>query len=118
LRHLESVLAIPELNAVQFVPTGNEAEFIRWAGVYQRIQVAGKGLQVACTINEIDQVMEALIPYGVYLVVKDVPSLDAATLLLKKLGKWPLKGIHQVSLPSSSSQDKLSKNLDQPGIDK
>lgn len=43
LKHLDALLSIPELNAIQWLPgTGNEG-FTRWIEVYQRIQEAKKG---------------------------------------------------------------------------
>ncbi len=92
LRHLEHLLEIPELDAIQFVPTIGDAAFARWSWVYRRIQEAGKGVQVTCTLAEIDQVIETLHPAGVYLVVNDVPSPEAATVLLKKLEQWGRRG--------------------------
>jgi hypothetical protein len=95
LRHLDCLLHIPELDAVQFVPTVGDAAFAKWAGVYQRIQDAGKGVQVTCEMGEIDQVMQALRPEGVYLVVNDVQSRDMADTLLRKLKRWSLNGYRQ-----------------------
>ena len=91
LRHLDCLLDISELDAVQFVPTATEAAFAKWAGVYRRIQDAGKGLQVTCEIGEIGEVMEALRPEGVYLVVNGVASREMADALLEKLQRWGLR---------------------------
>ncbi len=92
LRHLDYLLEIPELDAIQFVPTVGDAAFAKWAGVYRRIQAAGKGVQVTCDLGEIDQVIETLRPAGVYLVVNNVPSPEAAAVLLKKLEQWSRRG--------------------------
>jgi hypothetical protein len=62
LRHLDSLLAIPELNAVQWVPGAGKEVFARWVPVYQKIQAAGKGIQVNCRLEEIPQVMETCSP--------------------------------------------------------
>lgn len=88
IRHLDVLLDIPELDAVQFVPPPGNETFSRWAAVYKRIQQAGKSLQVPCEIAEIDQVMQALEPKGLYLVVSGVPSCPAAEAMLAKLGRW------------------------------
>jgi hypothetical protein len=64
LRHLDSILSIRELDAVQWVfGAGNEG-YGRWVDVYRRIQGAGKGVEVICTLEEIDRVIETLSPKG------------------------------------------------------
>jgi hypothetical protein len=88
LRHLDSILSIPELDALQFVPgTGNEG-FHKWVAVYRRAQAAGKAIQVFCTMAELDQVMETLDPQGLLLSVSHVPSREAAETMLHRLEKW------------------------------
>ena len=92
LRHLDCLLDVPGLDAIQFVPTATDAAFAKWAWVYQRIQVAGKGLQVTCQAGEVDQVIHALHPQGVYLVVSQVTSREMAEVLLRRLERWCLTG--------------------------
>ena len=88
LRHLDSILEIPELDALQWVfGAGNEG-YHKWAPVYQRAQAAGKGIQVNCTLDELDQVMETLDPRGLYLHVGGVPSREAGEWMLRTLEGW------------------------------
>ena len=90
LRHLDSLLGIPELDALQFVcGAGNEGVH-RWVEVYQQTQAAGKAVQVICDINEVDLVIETLDPHGVFLSVGNVPSREAGEALLRKLERWPV----------------------------
>jgi hypothetical protein len=88
LRHLDLLLEIPKLDAIQYVPTPSEATFAKWAGVYRRIQTAGKGVQVTCELAEIEEVIAALRPEGLYLVVNGVNDEEIAGRLLKKVGSW------------------------------
>jgi hypothetical protein len=88
LRHLDSLLAIPELDALQWVPGAGNEGFHKWVHVYQRAQAAGKGIQVVCSMHELDQVMDTLDPRGLFLSVGGVPSREAAELLLQQLAKW------------------------------
>jgi hypothetical protein len=90
IRHLELLLAIPELDAVQFVPTVSDEAVVRWAPLYRRIQAAGKGVHFTCDIAEIEDVIELLRPEGLYLLVKNAPSLEAAEAALKKFERWCL----------------------------
>ncbi len=98
LRHLDSLLAIPALNAVQWVfGAGNEG-FDRWVDVYRRIQAAGKGVEVICTFDELDAVMETLSPGGLYLSVGGVPDREAGLAMLDRLAHWSAgqswRGLH------------------------
>jgi hypothetical protein len=88
VRHLDLLLGIPELDAIQFVPTISDAAFARWAPLYRRIQQGGKGVHFTCEFDELAQVMEALSPRGLYLYVKNVPSLEAAESALLALSRW------------------------------
>jgi hypothetical protein len=88
LRHLDSLLGIKELHAVQWVfGAGNEG-FHRWVDVYRKVQAAGKGIQVNCTYDELDQIMETLDPHGLFLAMDGVPDREAALDMLARLEKW------------------------------
>lgn len=88
LRHLDSILSIRELDAVQWVFGAGNEDYARWVDVYRRIQTAGKGVEVICALQEVDQVMETLSPQGLYLSVEDVPSYEAGVDLLARLTRW------------------------------
>jgi hypothetical protein len=92
VRHLELLLDIPELDAIQFVPTPGDEAFGRWATLYRRIQQGGKGVHFTCDFSEIGEVMEALRPEGLFLQVKNAPSLEAAEWVLKSMEEWSLRG--------------------------
>lgn len=88
LRHLDSILTIPELDALQWVPGAGNLGFHRWVEVYQHAQSAGKGIQVTCTMDEIETVMQTLDPHGVFLSVSGVPSREAGEAMLARLERW------------------------------
>ena len=97
LRHLDSLLAIPELHAIQWVfGAGNEG-FHRWVDVYRKVQSAGKGVQINCSYPELDMIMETLDPHGVYLAMDGVPDREAALDMLRKLEKWAAGRVYPVS---------------------
>ncbi|MBQ9408227.1 MAG: hypothetical protein IJU28_02380 [Clostridia bacterium] len=89
LRHLDSLLEIKELSAVQWVcGYGNEG-FARWAPVYQKIQRAGKGIQLMCHVRELSQVFEALRPEGVWFSSIDgINDRESADYAVKRIEKW------------------------------
>lgn len=96
LRHLDSLLAIPELDAVQWVPGAGNEGFGRWIPVYRKVQAAGKAVQVLCDYAEIDLIIQTLDPHGVFLTVSNVPSREAALDMLKRLERWPAGRVHPV----------------------
>jgi len=88
LRHLDTILAIDELDALQFVPGAGNEDYARWVDVYRCAQAAGKAIEVFCAFSELEDVMETLDPHGVYLYVNGVPSVEAAQAMLHRLERW------------------------------
>ena len=88
LRHLDSLLAIKELDAVQWVPgvgNGGPADHI---GVYRKIQAAGKGIQVLdASPADVGTLVDNLSPEGVWLRVL-VENRDEADWVMKKVCTW------------------------------
>ncbi|MBE0697802.1 MAG: hypothetical protein IH586_12845 [Anaerolineaceae bacterium] len=88
LRHLDLILAIPELDALQWVfGAGNEG-YDRWVWVYQKAQAAGKSIHVICSLDEVERVMQTLSPRGLFLDVSGVPNYEAGEELLRRLERW------------------------------
>jgi hypothetical protein len=89
IRHLDSLLDIPELDAIQWVfGTGNEG-FARWRGLYQKIQAAKKGIWLSCTPSELTDVFESLKPEGVcFGDISGVRTPDEAEAVAKRIIKW------------------------------
>lgn len=88
LRHLDSLLSIRELHAIQWVfGAGNEG-FHRWVDVYRKIQSAGKGIQVICDVSELDQIMQTLSPRGMFLSMDGVVDRDMGLEVIRRLEEW------------------------------
>ncbi len=88
LRHLDTILEIPELDAVQWVPGAGREVFSRWVQVYQKIQAAGKGIIVYCEVGDLELVMRTLNPRGLALAISGVPDLETGENIISRLGKW------------------------------
>ena len=61
LAHLDSLLAIPDLDVVQWVPGDGQADCGHWPEVYKKIAAAGKKIQVHGEVREfeaLDSVIE------------------------------------------------------------
>ncbi len=88
LKHLDSLLDIKELNAIQWVFGAGNGGPTDWFDVYKKCQAAGKGLQITgLSIPELDAVIEELNPEGLWLQV-NIGSAEDAELVLKKVSAW------------------------------
>ena len=88
LRHLDSLLSIPELNVIQWTFGAGNEPASRWMDVYQKCQAAGKGLQIPLGVNELDYFMENLKPNGLWLNLFGIENREHGEAVLKKLGTW------------------------------
>jgi hypothetical protein len=91
LRHLDTLLDIDKLDAIQYVFGDGAKPASRWLDVYQRIQRAGKNMYIAVEPWEIDIFMENLAPEGV-MMHAGAGSVEEADAILKKLSRWTRPG--------------------------
>lgn len=89
LRHLDSILQINELDAVQWVPGAGNEGYARWVWVYQKIQRAGKALELRITLDELPLVFETLEPEGVWFShIKGISDRYTANEVIKRITAW------------------------------
>lgn len=88
LRHLDSLLEIDELNAVQWVYGAGNGKASDWMDVYKRCQEAGKGIQIGLYPDELDYFMDELNPEGVWCSVCDVKDKAHADSIIQKIKSW------------------------------
>lgn len=88
LRHLDSLLEIKELQAIQWVFGAGNGRASDWLDIYKKCQAAGKALEINLYPDEIDTLMEHLRPEGVNLGVYGVSTREEAESVLKKIEKW------------------------------
>ena len=89
LKHLDALLAIPELNAVQWTYGAGHGPAARWIDVYRRIQAAGKGAEVhLADLNDLRAIMDALPPKGLWLCLGGSYSPAEAEAILADLRRW------------------------------
>jgi len=89
LRHLNLLLDIPTLNAVQWVYGAGNGPAARWIDVYKRIQAAGKGFLVhADDANDALTVLEETGPRGAWLFVgRAFDSVEEAERFIREVEK-------------------------------
>ncbi|MGN1069251.1 MAG: hypothetical protein ACI4P5_02455 [Candidatus Fimadaptatus sp.] len=89
LRHLDSLLEIPELDAIQWVCGAGNEGYHRWVEVYQKIQQAHKGIQMICDIRDLDLIFETLRPEGVWFSsIGGIDSRETAEAVVKRIERW------------------------------
>ncbi len=94
LPHLDSILTIPELGGVQWVPGDGKPGCSHWPEVYQKISAAGKNMQVWGGFDVLDAVM-GQIGTGKGIHLADGPGLLSGELsdsaeLRKKLASYEI----------------------------
>ncbi|KPJ70627.1 MAG: hypothetical protein AMS14_10285 [Planctomycetes bacterium DG_20] len=89
LRHLEALLAVGRLDAVQWVYGAGAGRAADWIGVYRRIQSAGKGIEVyARDRDDARTVMDHLRPEGIWLDVGGGYTPEEAHAVLAEVARW------------------------------
>ncbi len=89
LPHLDSLLKIPELGCIQWIPGAGQPDMTQWPDVYRKIHAAGKKIQV----------------YG----------LDALDAVAQQIGT--AKGIVAVVNSTVAEEDIIRQRLKQYGVD-
>jgi hypothetical protein len=89
LRHLDLLLELPHLNAVQWVYGAGAGPAAKWIDVYKRIQSAGKSFQLlAETPADALEVLAAIGPRGAWVCVGEAfASPEEATAFLREVEK-------------------------------
>jgi len=83
VRHLDLLLSVEEINAIQWVEGAGAGPVSRWTDLMRRIQDGGKALYVYCEPWEVPILLKNLSHQGLMMVVTDVLPLHEARELLK-----------------------------------
>lgn len=87
LRHLDDILAVPDIDVIQWVPGAGQPRSVEWLDLLKKIQAAGKGLWLFdWTADEIRQYSKELRPEGLCFDLQVGSQAEAEALLdwLKK----------------------------------
>jgi len=89
LRHLNVILSIPELNALQWVPGAGHEQVSRWINVYKRVLAAGKSIQINGVYpDDLPLLMENLPARGVWLCMRGIGDEETAANVMKTIERW------------------------------
>ncbi|MEA4890535.1 MAG: hypothetical protein VB070_13850 [Clostridiaceae bacterium] len=82
LGHLDDILAIPDIDVIQWVPGDGNPRSIEWMELLHKIQKAGKGLWIYdWTVDEIKKRFKELKPEGLVFSVSAGSEAEAENLL-------------------------------------
>lgn len=87
VRHLDSLLGLPRLDGIQWVPGAGAKPAVEWIPLLKRIQDAGKLVYVSCPKGDIKRLLKELKPEGLMLATS-CDSVDEADYLLRNVEKW------------------------------
>lgn len=89
LRHLDALLEIKKLNAVQWVCGAGNEGFTKWIDVYKKIQAAHKGIHLGIHIHELDDVFANLKPDGIWFSgISGVSTKEEADKVVTRIKNW------------------------------
>ena len=85
--HIEMILSIPEIQAIQWVQgLGDLQPIMQWVPFIKMIQKAGKGVIVDLEVSELNDFIEAVHPEGIFLCI-DAP-LNVQPDIIRRVEKW------------------------------
>ncbi len=85
-RHLDSLLSLPGLDAIQWVPGAGAPPMSRWLPLLHRVQAKGKSLCLSCEPWEVEILLTKLQPEGLFLSTNCASPEEADALLNHAVG--------------------------------
>jgi hypothetical protein len=87
--HLDALLEIKKLNAVQWVCGAGNEGFMRWLFIFKKLQAARKGIYLEININELDDVIANLKPDGLWFrSISGVSTKEEADKVIERIKNW------------------------------
>ena len=81
IKHLDTILDLPELHAIQWCPEAGREEIMQWIPLIQHIQSQGKGIVVYITPEEVGPLLKQVKPEGLCIQTCCKTKKDARKLL-------------------------------------
>lgn len=88
LQHLDSLLAIPNLQIIQWVYGTGKGRSVDWMHIYKKCQQAGKGLWLDIQADTLDAFIANLRPEGLFITLGGYKTREEFDFLLKKIERW------------------------------
>lgn len=87
IRHLDSLLSLPKLRAIQWTPVAGQPKTSHFIPVLQKIQKAGKNLVLFPQASEVETLMDNLNCCGLQLVIDGLQSVAEANEMMELIEK-------------------------------
>ena len=85
--HVDYILAMPEINAIQWVQgVGDDLPIMQWIPFIKKIQAAGKSVVVDVQLNEFEGFIRMMGPKGLLLCIAADPEIQPE--IIKRVKKW------------------------------
>jgi len=81
LQHLDRLLAIERLHAIQWTPGTGNPESLNWLDLYKEIQAGGKGVVIYVPYADVETAVRELQPEGLFIITSAPSPGDAEALL-------------------------------------
>lgn len=81
-RHIEALLDVPDIQAIQFTPGTGTPSALAWVKMFRRIQERGRSVLIICPADEVMEIRRALRPKGLAIIVDGAQSADHLDALL------------------------------------
>ena len=86
-RHLDAILTLPRIQAIQLVQGVAEDEpIMQWVPLIRRIQDAGRSVVVGIQLHELTEFLDAVSPKGIFLTL--AADRDMQPDIVKAVEKW------------------------------
>jgi hypothetical protein len=87
-RHLDAILSVPEVHALQWVQgVGDDQPIMQWVPFIRALQASKKPLIIDLQKYELDDFMASVHPKGLFLWIATA-NAEEEKHLLKKIGRW------------------------------
>jgi len=80
LHHLDLLLSVPEIHAIQWQPGTGHFEIMQWVPLIKRIQQAGKSVQVFCSPQSIPALLNEVSARGLCIVTSCASEVEIQDL--------------------------------------
>lgn len=86
-RHIDHILEIEKINAIQWVQgMGTDTPILQWIPLIKKIQAAGKSVVVDLQVDELEDFIQALDPKGLLLCIAADEKIQPE--IIKRVEKW------------------------------
>jgi len=86
-RHLDTLLSVPEIQAIQWVQGDGAKPIMQWVPLIKKIQNAGKSVLVSLEESELNDFISAVNPEGIFLCMFN-NNEEEQKQIIKRVEKW------------------------------